>query len=340
MNYLKFIVDHELTSKKFTEMKLKLVALNTDLLKTCLSLVNPVRKSVIIKFSPHELVIALAASSNILGAEPQLWCRLKITSVFDHIEIQSLRENTILLEINCDLLLQTLRDFNKANLDGLNIRLQRKESTGEAVQGVSTGRAASLALFYSNVNANSNTINHIFRIPVRILKSSMNTGILEEPRLPHIEVIARVPRTFLAVFKRLDKFKKILGNEHLVIRASIYGNEQLDFIIAEEGKYRVTITWRDKILVFKPQFDATHLGQKRHRELLPHLLLLNENEQASHEIVVRLCDWQTASRIVNTCHTVSLVLSQTDCVFECFLDDTEDATVVYYIRGIRSLYSE
>ena len=83
------------------------------------------------------------------------------------------------MEINIDLLVQTLKNFDKANSEGLNIRLQRTDTSGAKGTSTTTGRTASLALFYSNLNINANVVNHTFRIPVKILRDAQD--MLHEP---------------------------------------------------------------------------------------------------------------------------------------------------------------
>ncbi|KAK6454548.1 checkpoint protein Hus1/Mec3 [Scheffersomyces xylosifermentans] len=318
-------------------MKLKLRTQNTETLKTTLSLINPLRKFVTLRFTPEKLYV-ISVNGQSLTQEPQVWCNLQISSIFDHIEIQSLRDNTISLEINLELLLQTLRNFDRANSEGLNIRLQRKDSAGGQGTNTGNGRTASLALFYANVNANSNTINHTFRIPVKILKNTHDMMLLKEPELTDVELIMKLPNEFVSTYKRLDKFKKASNNETLTIKASRRGGGFLGFVLEEEGKYRVTISWNDKIDVQKP--IRTNLAGESLRVSLVQNSVNSEdidedNQYEDKEITVKLKDWQMASKIVASCKTVVFLITPRDCVLHCLLDDSEDVEIIYYINGLR-----
>lgn len=318
-------------------MKLKLRTQNIETLKTTLSLISHIRKFIILKFTPTQLQIILINGSS-LTQEPQVWCKLQISSIFDQIEIQSLRENTILLEINIEQLLQTLNNFNRANSDGLNIRLQKKDTNGGQGTNISNGRIASLALFYSNININSNSINHTFRIPVKILKNTDDILLLREPELEEVDLMMRLPKEFLSTYKRLEKFKKTSNNDLVNIKSSRRNGGFLGFVLEEYGKFKVTISWNDKLEVQKPtknNFDGDSL-----RTVGLHTDDQNvdeDNLDEDKEILVRLKDWQMASRIVATCKTVIFLLTHNEaCVLHCLLDDTDDVEIIYYINGVRA----
>ncbi|ODV80694.1 uncharacterized protein CANTADRAFT_46984 [Suhomyces tanzawaensis NRRL Y-17324] len=317
-------------------MKLKLRTQSTEALKTTLSLISQIRRFVILQFTPSQLQVILVNGQSVT-LEPQVWCKLNMTTMFDQIEIQSLRDNTILLEINVELLLQTLRNFDRANSDGLNIRLQRKDSAGG--QGVNThnGRTASLALFYSNFNANTNTINHTFRIPVKILKSSHDSAMLREPELSEVDLIMRLPPEFVATYKRLEKFKKTANNDLVTIKATRRSGGFLGFVLEEDGKYKVTISWNQQLEVQKPNADANFDSDSIRLAVLKNQDQGPDEEDPSEdkEISVRLKDWQMASKIVATCKTVVFLITPREVVLHCMLEDSEDVEIIYYIAGIR-----
>ncbi|CAK7892218.1 DNA damage checkpoint control protein Mec3p [[Candida] anglica] len=329
-------------------MKLKLHTLNTETLKTTLALVSHIRRFVILRFTTtHLLIISVNGTSVTL--EPQVWCKLQIHSIFDQIEIQSLNDNTISLEINIELFLQTLRNFDRAsNSEGLSIRLQRKESSGEQGVTVNNGRTASLALFYSNTNLNSNTINHTFRIPVKILKNTHEAMFLKEPELAGVDHMMRLPQEFASTYKRLDKFRKFGNNELVSIRTSRRDGGFLGFVLEEEGSFKVTISWNNKLEIQKPRKDSemnqnTLTGDSlrtAYRELLEGANNQDApddlDEDEDKEISVRLRDWRMASKIVSTCkRVIFLVAHQEACVLHCLLDDSGDVEIVYHITGTR-----
>ncbi|RLV95636.1 DNA damage checkpoint control protein MEC3 [Spathaspora sp. JA1] len=326
-------------------MKLKLKTKNTETLKTTLSLISQLRKYVILKFTPQQLsVISINGISP--NQEPQVWCKFKTSSLFDEMEISSLNENTILLEINVDLLLQTLRNFDRANSDGLFIRLQRKDATGAQGTNISNGRTASLALFYSNVNINANVVNHTFKIPVKILKNNNSDMTrFQEPGHSNVGMIIRLPNEFVSMFKRLEKFRKgSSSNETVTIRASKKNQGFLGFVLEEEGKFKVTISWNGKLEIMSlPTEAATNdpdslievINNAHHSQAQDNLRVRDSHNDDEVEITVKLKDWHQASKIVGTCHTVILLICERDCVLHCFLDDSDDADIVYYINGLR-----
>ncbi|KAG7661353.1 MEC3 [[Candida] subhashii] len=326
-------------------MKLKLHGTNLDVLYQTLMLINNLRKFIIIRFTNDQLIIISQNNSN---GEPQVWCKLNIKILFDDIDIQSIRDNTITIELNIDLLLQTLRNFDKANSDGLFIRLQRKDSgTGTTAGHGDTGgggRTASLALFYVNINQNSNVVNHIFRIPIKILKNG--NDLLHEPEHSNIGLVLKLPNQFSNMYKRLDKFKRSTGvtgtsNDTVTIKASKNNGGYLGFILEEDGKFKVTISWNDKLEVQKPNNNQV-IDHDSLRDTMYHPQDQPDEEQEGTsdnddmEITVRLRDWQMGSKLVSQCHSVLLLIGDKDCALVCSLDgDNDDCEIVYYINGLR-----
>ncbi|KAI5966406.1 MEC3 [Candida pseudojiufengensis] len=305
---------------------------NIEKLKDALSLISNLRKFVILKFT-SEVLNVISVNGGSVSSEPQVWCKIPISRLFETIEIQSMRDNTISMEINVDLLLQTLKNFDKANSEGLNIRLQRNETSGEPGAVAKSGRTASLALFYSNININSNIINHTFRIPVKILREAQD--MLSEPTHSDMGLIMRLPNEFITMFKRLDKFRKT-QNDTVLIQAS--KSKGLSFVLEEEGKFKVTISWNNKLEVHKPNnSDADSL-----RESLRTAEGLSDASQVNTDVYpddiesnVKLKDWQSASKIVGRCKTVILYIAERECSLHCLLDETEDVELVYFINSVR-----
>ncbi|KAG5421625.1 MEC3 [Candida metapsilosis] len=316
-------------------MKLKLMTRNIEKLKDTLALISHLRKFVILKITPKELNV-ISVNSGSVKSEPQVWCKFSTSSLFESMEIQSMRDNTISMEINIDLLLQTLRNFDKANSEGLNIRLQRTDASGEQGTSTKNGRTASLALFYSNINVNSNVINHTFRIPVKILKEAQD--YFQEPSHTDVGLIVRLPSEFITIFKRLEKFKKTSFNDIVSIQASNRDVGSLQFVLEDDGKFKVTVSWKTKLEFHKPiATDADTI-----RESLKNVdTMISENSDlVSPEVVnlsVKLKDWQSASKIVGRCKTVILCIGHRNCSLHCLLDETEDVELVYFINGIRSV---
>lgn len=309
-------------------MKLKLRTQSTETLKRCFSQISSLRKFVILRFSPEQLLAILINDSSI-HQEPQVWCKFPMASIFSEIEVHSLRDNVILLEVNLELFLQTLRNFDRANSQDLSLRLQRAEKGTS-----SSSRSASLALYYLDVTTNANTINHTFRIPVKILKGHAEE--LKEPELPSIDLMVKLPTEFAATYRRLDKFRHTLAQEKVKILASRRQGGYLKFVLEEADSYKVTIAWNDKLDMHKPQtgLDTDSLRAAALQE--SHDKVDEHDELEDTEITVRVKDWKLALKIVGSCKTIILLICKGQaCVIHCLLDDTEDVEMIYYISAVR-----
>ncbi|KAK6877482.1 DNA damage checkpoint control protein MEC3 [Candida tropicalis] len=324
-------------------MRLKLMTRCTETLKETLSLISHIRKFVILKFSQQQLTI-ISVNGQTINSEPQVWCKLNMSSLFESIQVESIHGNTVSIELNIDLLLQTLKNFDKANSEGLNIRLQRTETSGK--QGINTkaGRTASLALFYSNLNINANVINHTFKIPAKIVKDPIN--VLREPTHSDLGLIMKLPNEFVTMFKRLEKFKKTPSNDSVTIKASRRDGGFLGFILEEEGKYRVTISWNNRLEVQKQSANESQSLRDTVHQLSsqdgPTIDEDDEEDPTSVEDIdlnVRLKDWLSASKIVGRCKIVIVNIGLRECSLHCFLDDTDDVEIVYFINGYRTSQS-
>ncbi|CAI5757724.1 unnamed protein product [Candida verbasci] len=314
-------------------MKLKLTIKDTEKLKDSLQLISSARKFVVLKFTPKELCI-ISINDQVINQEPQIWIKFPADSLFESIEVQSLRENTISMELNIDLLLQTLKNFKKANSEGLNIRLQRTDTSGQQGVNSKNGRTASLALFYSNMNINSNTLNHTFRIPVKILRENQN--LLQEPYHSQNSLIMRLPREFVTMFKRLEKFKKASGNDIVTIRASRTGNGFLGFILQEENKFRVTISWNNRLEVHKSTNNEPESVRETLKNINSSQMESSEEESVDEvQLTLKLNHWQQASKIVGGCEIVILYINDNECSFHCLFDDTGEVEILYFVNGIR-----
>lgn len=305
-------------------MKLKLQVRNIDTVRTTLSLVNQLRKLVVLRFSPEKLVVILVNHSSIVP-EPQAWCKIDVKSIFDSIEIQSLHDNVILLEVSIDLLLQALRNYDKSNSDVLNIRLQKKEASGENGGSGSSGRNASLALFYTDTSMGMSPVNHTFKIPAKILKSAGLEYI--EPQILDLNLMLKLPQQFSGAFRRLDKFD---SNQLVRIQAENKDGGTIKFVVDQENKVKVTICWNSVIEIFNPadvrEGNSLHLAVEQSQ--------LDYEE--THELLVHIRDLTLASKIVSTCQNVIFLMSlNRACVVHGLLRDSDDVEVVYYIMAAR-----
>lgn len=305
-------------------MKLKLQARNTETIRTTLSLVSLLRKFVVLRFTPEKLIVILVHPTAMVP-EPQAWCKLNVKSVFDSIEIQSLHENVILLEVNIDLFLQTLRNYDKASSDILNIRLQKKDSNGEEGSSGSSGRNASLALFYTNTSVGMRPVNHTFKIPVKILKSAGQEYV--EPQILDVDLMLKLPQHFSGAFRRLDKFD---SNQLVKIQAQGKDGGSIRFIVDQENKIKVIIRWNSKLEIYNP----ADIGEGESLRLTIDHSQLGQNEE--HDILVHIKDLTMASKIVSTCQNVIFLMSlNRACVVHGLLKDSDDVEVVYYIMAAR-----
>lgn len=240
-------------------------------------------------------------------------------SIFSEVEVISQRDNAILLEINIELFLQSLRNFDRANSRDFNIRLQRKEGEGNT-------RTAYLALnFTETINS---TISHSFKIPVKILKANV---LLEVPELPPPDLVVKLPPEFSSTFRRLDKFRGNTNLEKMTLRASRENGGSLRFFLEEADNYKVTLTWKAKLHFQEKTPQSDSLG------LVSGLAVTDSTDLDDFvDVTVKLRDWKFAQKIVSNCKTIILIMYQNNaCVFHCLLDEAEEVEVIYYVTGIR-----
>ncbi|EMG50710.1 MEC3 DNA damage checkpoint control protein MEC3 [Candida maltosa Xu316] len=321
-------------------MKLKLLTRSPEKLRETLSLISHLRKFVILKFTPQELTV-ISVNGQTVSSEPQVWCKLPVDSLFETVDIHSVRDNVVMMEINIDLLIQTLKNFDKANSEGLNIRLQRTEASGNLGMNTKTGRTASLALFYANLNINANVVNHTFKIPIKIQRDALD--LLHEPTHPDVGLIMKLPNEFVTMFKRLEKFKRTPSSDTVTIRASRRNGGFLGFILEEEGKFKVTISWNNKLEVQKHAISE-HESLRETIRHLPSQSQEDEDEELEDgqveeiDLNLKLKDWQQASKIVGRCRTVVLYIYERECSLHCLLDDTDDVEIAYFINGSKIIH--
>lgn len=313
-------------------MKLKLFSDDPLALKNTLSLIVPARKSVVLRFTPEILYVILINEGSV-SQEPQIWCKVKMRLLFDQIQIQSNQDNIVLLELNGELLLQTLRHFEKSSTDGLNIRLQKRDAS----ESNENSRTVSLTLYYTNITASTGNVNHTFKIPANILRSTHPVMQLQEPTLSSIDLVMRLPNEFATIYKRLDKFKKTYQNDTVSIKSSRRNGGFLGFLMEEDGKYKVTISWNEGLDIRKPNnndpdsYINSSLFVTRDDDYID-----EDDDLEDKEVSVRLRDWKMASKIVATCKTVILSLADREgVVLTCLLEESEDVEIIYYINALR-----
>ena len=308
-------------------MKLKLKTQSPETLRRCLAQINTFRNFVVLRFTPDEL-LAILANVSLLLQEPQVWCKFPMYAIFSEVEVVSQRDNTIMVEINIDLFLQALRNFDRANSRDFNIRLQRKEGAGK--------RSAYMALQYTEV-ANA-ALNHTLRIPVKILKGNV---LMKVPELPRVDMMMRLPQEFAAMFRRLEKFGSATKHDCVTIRATRRDGGSLLFLLKEADSYKVCLAWKARLeLQESLELDSlaavadvgAELGAQRSPSSSDAL-----NLPADVEVTVKLHDWCLAHKIVGSCKAmVFLMCHNNACVIHCLLDDAEEVELMFYISGIRS----
>jgi G2-specific checkpoint protein len=235
--------------------------------------------------------------------QPQVWCKLS-TAIFDVYEVDSLRDNTISLELNVEQLLQVLKQYEKSNSDELAIRLQKKTEAN------SSKRSASLGLFFvENVSLMSaSPVHHSYNIPVRLLKRETDSRITE-PELSNVDVMMRLPNDISLLFKRIERYKT---SEYLKVIGTNHGSLSLN--INDSKNMNLTITWNQELEV--PQSDGSL-------------------DDIKHEILVRLKDWKLGTRICEVCKNMVLIISHDEAlVLHCYLDDEETCEIIYFINGV------
>ncbi|ODV94783.1 hypothetical protein PACTADRAFT_3673 [Pachysolen tannophilus NRRL Y-2460] len=309
---------------KLRPMKLKISTASTESLRNTLGAIISLRKFCILRFTPQNLHI-ISASLN----EPQVWCKLS-QEIFDIYEVESIRDNTISMEINIEPLYQVLKNFERTNSYGLSIRLQRKnpsannaDGTGGSKQVISASKSlATLSIFYNEHVSVSSSISHTFRIPVRLLKKESDERI-REPELSNVDVFMKLNRDIVSLFKRVERYKKA---EYLNIAAT--KNGYLGLTINEDTR-KITASWRERLPVQQinnsneDQEDETNIrGRERDRD-------------EPINVMVKLRDWKLGANICELSSNVVLIISEMEAlVLHCYLDENENCEIVYYVSGI------
>ncbi|ODV71357.1 Mec3p CYBJADRAFT_175097 [Cyberlindnera jadinii NRRL Y-1542] len=260
-------------------MKLKVRTTSVDRLKNSIVPIVSLRKHAILRFTPQGLNV-ISSEFN----ETTVWCTLA-AEIFDIYEVESLRDNTITIELNIEHLLLVLRQYEKSNADKITIRLHRKEATG----GGSTTRASKLNLllnvfFINTISLMSTTpVEHTYSIPVTMLKKERDAKIVE-PHLDNIDVMMKLPRDIGLLFKRIERYKY---SDKLNVIGTSAG--QLSLNINVENSMDLTISWNQEL-------EVRELDTEEHTSASQ----MDDEEEAGeskYEIQVKMKDWKLGARL-------------------------------------------
>lgn len=308
-------------------MKLKLRTRDIEKFITVLSSINNIKKTYFFNFNSEKLLIS--HEKDRLDEGLRIWCKLELKSVFFDFEVVSLCNNQILLEINIDLFLQALKNFDNENSEELCIRLQKDGKT-EAKRFGGKSRLGMLVFNYNSMSLNNNIITHSFKIPVRIVRIADHESLLAQPSIPKTDLLLRLPNNFSQTYKRLENFRKISAVEFVTIKASKEKQGFLGFVIESESNFKVTIIWNGSL-------EVRDNGSEPNTNT--DFLIAGENDLPSHEslkeITVRLRDWQLSSKIFSTCKTILFMLNAKECILHCLLDESDDNEILCYIKGVQ-----
>lgn len=277
------------------------------------------------------------------------------TDIFDVYEVESARNNVIAMEINIDLLYNVLKNFERANSEGLHIRLQRKLANDIHVSNDANNsnnskgqnkRLASLAITYNELINSTTQINHSFKIPIRLLKKESDERIIE-PELSSVDLLLKLPENISSLFRRIDRFKNA---KNLTICGDKVGDLSL---ILNEDDMKVILSWNEKLLVQRQQQQQqpqqvldTSGSLSNGNNTTPTSIDANSHAgtgdnnttEEINEIIsvdVKLKDWKFGAKCCELCSNVVLILSHPYAVvLHCYLDDTDDVEIIYYINGI------
>ena len=83
----------ESLSSNISENEVEIDDKSSEKLKETLSLISHVRKFVVLKFTPSELSVILI-NGQAVKLEPQVWCKLPVSELFQGCEIQSRIHNS------------------------------------------------------------------------------------------------------------------------------------------------------------------------------------------------------------------------------------------------------
>lgn len=291
-------------------MRLILHTNNPASLRTTLGLILGLRKQVTFRCTEKYMVI-ISVNERATEAEPQVWCRLKMLLVFHEVNVKSVRDNIVEFEVNVDQLLLVLRTFDRELADTLVMKLQRQEGTQRDLEN---RRVASLALLYTSANAMGTAdVTHTYKLPTRILSALSSVSQMVEPRVDPHSLIVELPGQFTAVYKRLSKFRRTGETLHIHMDPE----HGMLFALESEGKFRVTITYNEKI----KQIQTAEIGNNPPPRV--------DRARAS----VKVADWLGTAKLVGTCRSNYFVFADRDCVLHSHLEDNNDVELKYYING-------
>ncbi|AOA63970.1 DNA damage and meiotic pachytene checkpoint protein [Komagataella phaffii CBS 7435] len=292
-------------------MKLKLCVSNTDVLLSTLSAIQPLRKLCVLRFTPvHLCIISMALN------EPQAWCKIS-QEVFPLYEVESIRDNVLCVETNIDPLINALRNFDKSNSDGLSIRLQRRPVANEGPESSKKNRSmAVLSLIYTEHVSMASSRSYSFKIPVKVLKAEIDQGIVE-PQLTHAEVLMKLDRDILPLFRRIERYKR---SGYICVTGTNRGRLELSI---EEDSRKVQLSWKEFLQVQQLEGETQQQSQ-----------FSTQDQDMPHSVQIKLKDWRLGAKLTELCYKVVMIISENHAlVLHCILNEDETAEVTYYIGG-------
>lgn len=236
-------------------------------------------------------------------SQPQVWCKLS-SDIFDVYEVESLRDNTISLEMNVEQLYQVLKQFERSNADQIAIRLQKKETNAGR-------RAANIGVYFSDTVDVTSRVDHHFEIPVRLLRKESDDRI-REPELVKVDVMMRLPEDIHGLFKRVERYKSA---GLIKVRGSSLG--KLSLHIEDDSNVNLSVSWNELLEVTGRDEDGSQL------------------DDVEHEVTVKMNDWKMGSRICEVCKTMILIISSDEAmVLHCTLDEDETCEIIYFVGAV------
>lgn len=287
-----------------------------------------IRKQCIFKFTTDELNIISFDANN--KASPLIWGSIgKINfSRFDVIA----KDQVIVLELNIEPLFQILKNYEKTTtVSDLSIKLQRGE---ELKDKNSKSRPIFMLITYIEEITMTQEIAHSFSIPV-ILSRRHRSERLQMPPISNLKLLIDLNNTLTSFFQRVERYKAI---DYINIVANKLGELKIEF---QDDARRISIKWKNLLEVC----TSSDLNKENEDTDSHHSMFENDNNDTCErvnedlnmikEVIVCVKSrwWNLASKLIDLCEVLQMVICDEGCVFNCPLNDEPSYSLLYYVPG-------
>ncbi|CDK26752.1 unnamed protein product [Kuraishia capsulata CBS 1993] len=208
------------------------------------------------------------------------------------------------MEINIDPLYQILRAYQRTNSHNLLFHLQKKTANKIGTYITNSKSAAFLSVFYDQQISMTSSVQHTFRIPIRLLKKDSDDRI-QEPRSGDPALLLRLSKNITYLYKRIDRYKKA---KHITLTVTKGG--ELSINIDHELR-DVSMVWKKPLPIPAHSFDDV--------------------SSDSISLTLKLRDWKKGAKIAELSKTLMMMFLENQAlVLHAFMDDEKKSEVLFY----------